>query len=208
MTDEQLRAACGEAGALGLRTVVHAHSAEAMKAATLAGCTQVEHGVFATDDVLRLMAERGTYFDPNIGLVLQNYLENRPRFLGVANYNDEGFAAMEKAVPVGIAMFRRALKTPNLKVVFGTDAVAGAHGRNVEETVVRVREGGQDAMAAIVAMTSLAAESLRLQDRIGAIAPGMEADIVAVAGDPLADITAVRRVVFVMRTGTVYRNVR
>jgi len=88
MTDAQLQAACGEATAQELRTLVHAHSAESMKAAVLAGCTQIEHGSFATDEVLTLMAERGTYFDPNVGLVLQNYLENRPRFLGIGNYNE------------------------------------------------------------------------------------------------------------------------
>jgi imidazolonepropionase-like amidohydrolase len=77
MTDEQLSAACGEAKALNLRTLVHAHSAQAIRAAVLAGCSQIEHGTFATNELLKLMAERGTYFDPNIGVVLQNYLQNR-----------------------------------------------------------------------------------------------------------------------------------
>ena len=175
MTDEQLQAACGEANAQGLRTLVHALSAEAVKAATLAGCTQIEHGNFATDEVLRLMADRGTYFDP---------------------------------APITLEMFRRALKIPHLKIVYGTDAGAATHGRNVEEAIARVRDGGQKPMAAIVAMTSISAESLRMGDRIGAIAPGMEADIVGVSGDPLTDITALRHVVFVMRGGKVYRNER
>ena len=205
MSDEQLQAACGEANALGLRSLVHAHSAESMRAATLAGCTQVEHGIFATDEVLRLMADHGTYFDPNIGLVLQNYLQNRDKFLGIGNYTDEGFAAMEKAMPVNVAMFRRALRVPNLKIVYGTDAVAGAHGRNIEEAIARVKDGGQDPMAAIVSLTSLSAESLRLQGQIGAIAPGLQADLVAVEGNPLADVTALRRVAFVMRSGRVIR---
>jgi imidazolonepropionase-like amidohydrolase len=203
MTDEQLQAACGEANALGLRTLVHAHSPESMKAATLAGCTQVEHGIFATDEVLRLMAERGTYFDPNIGLVLQNYLRNKDKYLGIGNYTEEGFAAMEKAIPVNFDMFRRALRVPKLKIVYGTDAVAGAHGHNIEEAISRVKDGGQDPMAAIVSLTSLSAESLRLQNEIGAIAPGLQADIVAVDGDPLADITVLRRVTFVMKGGRV-----
>ena len=98
MTDEQLQAACGEAKALGLRTMVHAHSAESAKAATLAGCTSIEHGAYVTDEVFSLMAERGTYYDPNIGLVLQNYLENKSKFLGSGNYNEEGFAFMEKGI--------------------------------------------------------------------------------------------------------------
>ena len=99
MTDEQLQAACGEANTLGLRTLVHAHSPESIKAAVLAGCTQIEHGNFATDEVLKLMADKGTYFDPNVGVVLQNYLENKAKFLGIGNYTEEGFAAMEKGDP-------------------------------------------------------------------------------------------------------------
>ena len=205
MTDEQLKAACSEATALGVRTLVHAHSPESMRGAILGGCTQVEHGIFATDDVLHLMAEHGTYFDPNIGLVLQNYLQNKDKFLGIGNYTEEGFAAMEKAIPTNVAMFRKALRVPNLKIVYGTDAVAGAHGRNIEEAIGRVQLGGQKPMDAITSLTSLSAESLRLQDQIGALAPGLKADIVAVDGDPLTDITALRRVVFVMHDGKVLR---
>jgi imidazolonepropionase-like amidohydrolase len=206
MTDEQLRAVCDEATALNLRTLVHAHSADSIKAAVLAGCTQIEHGTFATDAILRLMAERGTYFDPNVGVVLQNYLKNRERFLGIGNYTEEGFAAMEKAIPVVADTFRRALRVPGLKIVYGTDAVAGAHGHNIEEAIVRINDGRQKPMDAIVSMTSLSAESLRMQDTIGALASGMQADIVGLDGDPLTDITALRRVAFVMKAGTIYRN--
>ena len=208
MTDDQLVAVCGEARTLGLRTLVHAHSPDSIKAAVLAGCTQIEHGIFATDEVLKLMADKGVYFDPNIGLVLQNYLENKPKFLGIGNYTEEGFAAMQKAMPINFEMFRHALRTPNLKIVYGTDAVAGAHGRNIEEAIVRVSECGQKPMDAIVSLTSLSAESMRMTDAIGAIAPGLQADLVAVDGDPLTDITALRRVVFVMKGGRVYRNTR
>ena len=203
MTDEQLLAACGEAKTLGLRTLVHAHSPESIRAAVLAGCTQIEHGNFATDDVLKLMADKGTYFDPNVGLVLQNYLENKGKFLGIGNYTEEGFAAMEKGIPVVIDMFKRALKTPGLKIVYGTDAVAGAHGRNIEEAIVRVQQGGQRPMDAIVSLTSRSAESMRMQDSIGAIAPGLQADLVAVDGDPTKDITALRNVKFVTVGGRI-----
>jgi len=99
MTDAQLEAACGEANKLGLRTLVHAHSASSAKAATLAGCTSVEHGAFVTDDVFRLMAERGTYYDPNIGLVLQNYIANKEKYIGIGNYNDEGLRIWSRAKP-------------------------------------------------------------------------------------------------------------
>ena len=206
MTDAQLEAACGEARALGLRTLVHAHSAEAMAAASRAGCTQVEHGVFADEATLRALAERGTWFDPQCGLVFENYLTNRPRFLGIGNYSEEGFAAMEKAVPLAVAAFRRAMATRGLKVVFGTDAVAGAHGRNAEELVCRVERGGQAPMAALVSATSLGAEAMGLGALTGAVAPGLQADLIAVDGDPSRDITALRRVVFVMKGGRVYRD--
>ena len=204
LSQQQLEAACGEARSLGMATLVHAHSAESIRRAVLAGCSQIEHGVFADRAALALMAEHGTWFDPNIGVVLQNYLENKARFLGVGNYTEEGFAWMEKALELNRVMFRAALETPGLKLVMGTDAVSGAHGRNVEEAIARV-QAGQSPMDAIVDMTSEAAASMNLADTIGAIAPGLEADLVAVAGNPLEDITALRRVVFVMKAGKVVR---
>src|SRR5215470_2808055 len=206
MSSAQLAAACGEATALGLRTLVHAHSPESMRAASEAGCTQIEHGIFATPEVLALMARRGTIFDPQCGLVFHNYLDNRARFFGIGNYTAEGFAAMEKAVPLAIETFRRALATPNLKIVFGTDAVAGAHGRNAEELICRVRDAGQRPEDALASATSLAAEALGLGAKIGRIAPGLEADLIAVDGDPSKDIAALSRVVFVMKGVVVYRN--
>jgi len=206
MSDAQLEAACGEAKALGLRTLVHAHSAESMAAAARAGCTQVEHGVFAGEATLRLLAAQGTFFDPQCGLVFRNYLDNRAHYLGIGNYNEAGFEAMENAMPLAVGAVRKALATPGLKVVFGTDAVAGAHGRNVEELVCRVEQAGQKPMDAVVSATSRGADALGLGREIGAVAPGLQADLVAVEGDPSQDITALRRVVFVMRGGRVYRN--
>ena len=206
MSDSQLVAACGEAKALGLRTLVHAHSAAAVRAATLAGCTQVEHGIFVTQDVLSLMAARGTYFDPQCALVFRNYLGHRASYQGIGNYTDSGFAAMERALPLAAADIRMALATPGLKVVYGTDAVAGADGHNAEDLICRVERAGEAPMHAIVAVTSLNAEALGLADRIGAIAPGLEADIIAVDGDPLRDITALRRVSFVIKAGTVVKD--
>lgn len=205
LSQAQLDAACGEAKAQGLRTLVHAHSAESVRMAILAGCTQIEHGVFVTDDVLKLMAERGVYFDPQCGLVFRNYLDNRPKYEGVGNYNEEGFAYMEKAIPLAVAAFKRARATPGLKIVWGTDAVAGAHGRNVEDLICRVQEGGQPPMEAIISATSLGATAMGLDTRVGAVAPGMQADLIALDGDPIRDITALRRVVFVMKGGRVYR---
>jgi imidazolonepropionase-like amidohydrolase len=207
MTDEQVQAACDEARTLGLRSWVHAHSAGAMRAAALAGCTTVTHGSQATDEVLGFMAQRGTFFEPNIGLVSQNYIERKSQFLGIGNYTEEGFAFMEKGIPMKLEMFKRALAQKGLKLIAGTDAVAGAHGRNAEEIIYRVQKAGQAPMEALLGATSVAARSLNLQERVGSLAPGMEADLVAVAGDPIGDITSLRRVVFVMKGGKVYRNV-
>jgi imidazolonepropionase-like amidohydrolase len=206
MTDAQLQAACGEAKKLGMRTLVHAHAASAAKAASIAGCTSVEHGAYITDDVFDLMAKNGTFYDPNIGLVLQNYILNKPKFLGIGNYNEEGFAFMTKGEAITLATFKRALKIKNLKIDYGTDAVAGAHGRNGEEFIARVQQGGQNPMEALMDATFVSAQSLRMQDQIGSIAPGLHADIIALDGDPIKDATAIRRVVFVMKDGVVYKN--
>ncbi len=206
MTDEQLQAVCGESNAIGMRTMVHAHSPESIKASVNAGCQQIEHGVFATDEVLKLMADKGVYFDPNVGVVLQNYLANKSHYLGIGNYNEEGFAFMEKGLALNEAMIKKAVATPKLMMVIGTDAVAGAHGHNADEIVARVRQGGQKPMDAIVSATSLAARSMRLEKTIGTLAPGYEADIIALDGDPTSDINAVKRVAFVMRAGKVYKN--
>jgi len=187
--------------------MVHAHAAEAIKAAVRAGCGQIEHGVFVDEEALKMMADRGVYFDPNIGLVLQNYLRNKPKFLGIGNYTEEGFAYMEKAIGLNAAMFKKALATRGLQMPMGTDAVAGAHGRNADEIIARV-EVGQKTMDAIISATSLAAKSLNMGSTIGSIAPGMEADIVAIEGDPIADISALTRVAFVMKGGKVYKNTK
>jgi imidazolonepropionase-like amidohydrolase len=128
--------------------------------------------------------------------------------LGSGNYNEEGFAFMEKGLAITRDTFKRALTHKNLKIVYGTDAVAGAHGRNYEEFIVRVRDGGQDPMAALESATSVSAEALNLQDQIGSIAAGMQADIVGFDGDPLRDVTAARRAAFVMKGGKVFENQR
>jgi imidazolonepropionase-like amidohydrolase len=204
MSDEQIRAACSEAAAVGLRSVAHAHASSGAKAAVLAGCNSIEHGVLLDDETLKLIASHGVYFDPNFQ-VFHNYLDNKPKFLGIGNFTEEGFAFMQKAIPQVADVLKRSMAL-HMKLVIGTDATAGAHGHNAEEFIYRVKDGGQPPMDAIVSGTSVAAESLRLGDKIGSIAPNMAADIVAVEGDPLKDITAVRRVVFVMRDGKVYKN--
>ena len=180
MTQEQLDAVCGEAKAQGLRTLVHAHAAEAIIRAVKAGCTQVEHGVYASDEALALMRDRGVFFTPNIGLVLQANIES-----------------------IKIEMFKRALKS-GVTMPLGTDAGAGAHGQNAREIIARVEEG-QAPMDGIISATSLAAETMGLGKLIGTLGPGFEADLIAVGGDPTKEIAKLRDVRFVMRAGIVYK---
>ena len=206
MTAGQLEAVCTEARAVGLRTVVHAYGTDGLTAAIEAGCGGIEHGNRYDDATIELMAERGTFLDPHVGSLWANYFEHRDRFIGRGNYTEEGFALMEEARTTGYETFRRTLAHGGVKVVYGTDAVAGAHGRNADELVYRVRDGGQDPMDALVSATSRAAESLGLADTVGRIQPGYQADLAAVAGDPLDDIAAMRDVRFVMKGGVVYRN--
>ncbi|HKG59619.1 MAG TPA: amidohydrolase family protein [Pyrinomonadaceae bacterium] len=203
LSQEQLNAACDEAKKLGLRTLVHAYK-DAVRAAVLAGCTQIEHGPLATDDDLKLMVQKGVWLDPQAGLVMENYLLNKDKFAGTPGYPEEVFPAIKEMIPAYHSFFKQALKIPGLKIVFGSDALAGSHGRNAEEFIDRVRDGGAAPMAAMVSANSLAAEALGMGNQIGSIAPGLEADIIALEGDPVKDITAVRRVVFVMRGGIVY----
>jgi len=209
LSEEQLNAACDEAAKQGLRTLVHAYR-DAVRASILAGCTQIEHGLGASDDDLKLMAAKGTYFDPQAGLLIETYLQNKEKYAGTPFFPKtvEEFARMADILPMNHELLKRALKIPGLKIVFGTDAVAGAHGRNAEELIDRVRDCGVDPMTALVSANSLGAEAMGLAGEIGSIQPGLQADIIALEGDPTKDITAVRRVVFVMKGGVVYKNRR
>ncbi len=206
MTAEQLSAACGEARTLGLRTVVHAHRPDGIQLAADAGCSQIEHGWLADRAALEVIAKSGMYLGNQIDLLFRNYAEHGERFDGVGSYTMEGLANLQEAQPGALKVFQESLEAPGLKIVYNTDANAGAHGRNAEELVAYVEQGGQRPMDTVIAATSRAAESLGLGDRIGAIATGMEADIIALDGDPMADAAALGRVVFVMRAGTVFRN--
>jgi imidazolonepropionase-like amidohydrolase len=205
MTQEQLDAACGEAKALGLRSIVHAHAASAAKAAVRAGCTQVDHGVLVDDEALQMMAQAGTYFEPQCELVMRNYLDHKEWFRGIGNYNDEGFAATEKSIALRKTLVKRIHAVKGLKIVYGTDAVAGGHGQNARDLVCRVRENGESAMDAITSATSMSAASIGLGSSIGRVAAGYQADLVAFDGDPRTDPDAFMRVAFVMKGGVVHR---
>ena len=205
MSQEQLNAACDEARKQGLRALVHAYK-DAVHEAILAGCTEIEHGTLTTDDDLSLMAKKGVWLDPQAGLVLENYIVNWDKFAGTPGYPPEVLPVIKEMMPVFQDFAKRAFKFPGLKIVFGSDALAGSHGRNAEEFIYRVRDAGMDPMRAMVSANSLAAEAMGMVDQIGSVGPGLQADIIALDGDPLKDITAVRRVVFVMKGGVVYKN--
>jgi imidazolonepropionase-like amidohydrolase len=202
-TEEQLHVLCGEAASLGMRTMVHAYRSQSAAAAR-AGCRQVEHLTYGTQADVDAVVKAGAFIGPQVGLVVQNYLENKARYLA-GGFTEDGMAIMERDLPLDFAICAMAVKTPGAKVVFSTDATAGAHGRNAEEFIGRVERCGQAPMAALVSASSLAAEAIGMGDRLGSLAPGYDADIIAIDGDPVADITAVRRVVFVMRGGVVYK---
>ena len=203
-TEEQLRVLCGEAAAVGLRSMVHAYRSQT-GAAARAGCHEIEHATYSTQADIDAAVTAGAYISPQVGLVVQNYLENRAHYVVPGGLTDEGMAIMERDLPRDFEICTMAVRTKGAKVVFSTDATAGAHGRNAEELIGRVEHCGQTPMAALVSANSVAAEAIGMGDRIASIAPGYEADIIAVDGDPTKDITAVRRVVFVMRGGVVYK---
>lgn len=204
LTEEQLRILCGEAKALGIRSMVHVYRSQ-VSAAARAGCREIEHLTYATQKDIDEVVRAGGFISPQVGLVVQNYLENKARYLGVGNYTEEGMAIMKRDLPEDFAVCTLAVHTPGAKVVFSTDATAGAHGRNAEEFIGRVEHCGQTPMGALVSANSVAADSIGMADSLGRLAPGYEADIIALDGDPVADLTAVRRVVFVMRGGVVYK---
>lgn len=203
LSQEELDAACGAAGERGLRTLVHAHGPESASRASRAGCTTIEHGALLDRETLDLLAANGTFYDPNTYLIFANYFENQDRYLGIGNYTEEGFRQMESGAERAMDTFRAALETDGLKIVFGTDAVAGAHGQNLREAVARVERGGQEPMGVIVGMTSLAAESLGLGTETGTLAVGYAADLIVVGGDPVEDIESLGNIRLVIAGGEV-----
>ncbi|MDP6372969.1 MAG: amidohydrolase family protein [Vicinamibacterales bacterium] len=202
----QLEAACGEARAQGLRSVVHLHRPDAVRLAADAGCTQIEHAWLVDRAALETIAESGMYLGNQIDLLFRNYAEHESGYVGIGGYSAEGFVNLQAARPGARRVFEESLEVPGLKVVYSTDAVAGGHGRNAQELVAYVEIGGLRPMDVIISSTSLAAESLGLGDQIGTIAAGMAADVIALDGDPLIDAAALGRVVFVMRGGEVHKN--
>ncbi len=198
-SDEEMRAIVTEAHRLGRKVAAHAHGTSGIKQAVLAGVDSIEHGSLIDDEDIRLMKERGTYLVPTLYLG-DWFMENAQRL----NVPEFIMVKARAIMPLARQNIARAFRA-GVKVAFGTDAAVYPHGLNAREFAVMVKLGMTPAQA-IRAATLNAAELLGWTDRIGAIEPGRYADIIAVSGDPLADITELERVRFVMKGGAVVRN--
>ena len=195
-TQAELDAVVDEARMWGRRVAAHAHGAEGIKRAVRAGVASIEHGTFLDEEGARLMAERGTY------LVKDSYedawfLERAPGW----GYPKIIIDKLAKVVKGHEAAFRLARKH-GVKIAFGTDAGMLPHGENAKQFRDYIA-WGMPPMEAILTATRNAADLLGWSDRIGAVAPGLFADLIAVPGDPLADPTLLERVSFVMKGGVV-----
>jgi imidazolonepropionase-like amidohydrolase len=197
VTQDEMNAIVDEAHRLRKRTAAHAHGAEGAKVAIRAGIDSIEHGSFLDEEALRLMKERGTYLVPT--LLAGEYVAGKA---AERHYPEEIAAKARAAVAARSTTFRRALQM-GVKVAFGTDSAVSPHGLNAAEFALLVAHGMTPA-AALRTSTSAAA-LLGLDKAIGTLEPGKDADVIAVAGDPLADIKATEKVVFVMRGGAVHR---
>jgi imidazolonepropionase-like amidohydrolase len=198
-SEEEIRAIVVTARDYGFKVAAHAHGAEGMKRAVRAGVDTIEHGTFMDDETMALMKDRGTWYVPTI---------TAGRWVYDRSKEDGYFPSVvrPKAALVGPQIqgtFAKAYKT-GVKILFGTDTGVSAHGENAREFVLMV-EAGMPPMEAIKSATSVTAKFLEIDDRLGSVAIGKIADLVAVPGDPLADITAMQRVHFVMKDGVVYR---
>jgi imidazolonepropionase-like amidohydrolase len=199
-TEEEIRAVVTTARDYGFTVAAHAHGAEGMKRAVRAGVDSIEHGTFMDEETMRLMRERGTHYVPTI--TAGQWVFDRSQ--------EDGFfpqVVQPKAAMVGPQIqstFAKAYRA-GVKIMFGTDTGVSAHGDNGREFVLMV-EAGMPAMEAIQSATIVPARFLDIEDRLGSVQRGKLADLIAVPGDPLTDISLMRQVNFVMKDGVVYRH--
>jgi imidazolonepropionase-like amidohydrolase len=201
-TLDEMKAIVDEAKKLERKVAAHAHGTEGIKLATLAGVASIEHGSFLDDEGAKLMVAHGTYLVPTIsaGEMVENAAKSG-RLTGLRA--EKGLAAaagMRNAVKLAVKN--------GVPIALGTDAGVGAHGTNGHEFTLMVTWGGMTPMQSIVAGTSSAAKLLGWEKNIGTLAAGKWADIVAVPGDPLKDITVMERPSFVMKNGVIYKDPR
>ena len=203
MFDDEAKALVETAHAYGRKVAVHAHGADGIKLALRAGADSIEHGTVMDDEILRLFKQSGAYYVPTLSTV-NGYLERLAKdpnaYTGAVKQQIDwriGITgqSLQKAYPAGV------------KIAFGTDAGVSKHGRNADEFELLVKFG-MPPVEAIKAATVNAADLLGLSSEIGTIEPGKSADIIAVAGDPLTDVTVLKKVTFVMARGDVVKNER
>jgi imidazolonepropionase-like amidohydrolase len=197
--DEELAAIISTAKDYGMKVAAHAHGTEGMLRAVRAGIYSIEHGTFMSDEVIALMKEKGTWYVSTI---------SAGRFVGEKAKIDGYFPAVvrPKAMTIGPviqATFARAYQA-GVKIAFGTDQGVAPHGDNAKEFIYMV-EAGMPAMKAIQSATLNAAQLLEMEKDLGTVESGKFADLVAVPGDPLADISLMTKVSFVMKGGKVYK---
>lgn len=198
-TDEELEALIRIAKDYGFKVAAHAHGTEGMKRAVIAGIDSVEHGTFMDREVMRLMKEHGTYFVPTI--LAGNWVAEKAKI--------DGFfpeLVRPKAAEIGpqiLGTFAEAYAF-GVPIVFGTDTGVSPHGENAKEFALMV-EGGMPEMETIQAATSVAATFLEIDETHGSLEAGKQADVIAVPGNPLEDITVMERVNFVMKGGEIYK---
>jgi imidazolonepropionase-like amidohydrolase len=199
MTEEEIRAVVATARDYGFKVAAHAHGAEGIKRAVRGGVDTIEHGTFMDDEGMKLMKERGTFYVPTLSA-------GRWVFDQAQDPNFFPPIVRPKALQVGPQIqgtFTKAHKA-GVKFLFGTDTGVGRHGDNAREFKLMV-DGGMPAMEAIRVATSAPAKFLELDDKVGSIAVGKLGELVGVPGNPLEDITAMERVVFVMKDNVVYK---
>lgn len=197
---DELNAIVETAKDYNMAVAVHAHGTEGMKRAVLAGVDSIEHGTYMTDEVMQLMKDRGTFWVPtNMAGEWVAKMSEQPGYFPEI--------VRPKAAAIGPAIretFRKA-NVAGVKIAFGTDSGVSKHGENAHEFELMV-EGGMTPMKAIQSATLVASQLLRVDDKLGTLEPNMIADVIAIEGNPLEDISMMKKVVFVMKDGQVYRS--
>jgi imidazolonepropionase-like amidohydrolase len=199
LTLEEVRAIVSTAHDYGFTVAAHAHGAEAIRRAVLGGVDSIEHGTFMDAEDMKLMVERGTWYVPTI--IAGDFVARQAK---VPGYYPAQVAAKAEAIgPLIMATAGRAYRA-HVKIAFGTDAAVYPHGQNAHEFELMV-QAGMPPMYAIQAATINAAQLLKHDKELGTVAAGKFADVIAVPGDPIADISLMKRVSFVMKDGVVYK---
>jgi imidazolonepropionase-like amidohydrolase len=199
LTEEEFAAIVTTAHDYGMKVAVHAHGDEGMRRAILAGVDSIEHGTYMSEETIKLMLAHGTYYVPTI---------SAGRFVADKAKTEGYFPAVvrPKAAAIGPliqATFQRAYQA-GVKIAFGTDQGVAPHGENAKEFIYMV-EAGMPAMKAIQSATLEGAKLIGIEKDLGTVEAGKIADLVAVPGDPLADIKLMTNVTFVMKAGAVYK---